>query len=142
MFGIKFGNESDSSFIDIGYLNWDAMMDVSQLVWFPVMNDSYFWQNQITGILFQTSPNTNSSFALQALPAKTDSGTSCVYVPKKYFTSILENIFSNTKYWWNQTDQSYRIDCKDTRKVLPIKLLFGGYWVEMEVKDFIIEYKG
>ena len=82
MFGIKFGNESDSSFIDIGYLNWDAMMDVSQLVWFPVMNDSYFWQNQITGILFQTSPNTNSSFAVRALPAKTDSGTSCVYVPK------------------------------------------------------------
>ncbi len=45
VFGIKFGNESDSSFIDIGYLSWDAMMDPSSLVWFPVLENSFFWQS-------------------------------------------------------------------------------------------------
>jgi hypothetical protein len=64
VFGIKFGNESDSSFIDVGFLNWEAMIDASQLVWFPVLEDSYFWQNEISGILFETSPNTNNSFAV------------------------------------------------------------------------------
>lgn len=50
VFGIRFGNESDSSFIDIGYFSWEAMKDPSQLVWFPVLNDSYFWQNQISAV--------------------------------------------------------------------------------------------
>jgi hypothetical protein len=43
VFGIKFGNESDSSFIDIGFFSWEAMIDPSQLVWFPVLADSFFW---------------------------------------------------------------------------------------------------
>jgi len=54
VFGIKFANETDSSFIDIGFFNWHAMMDSSQLVWFPVTDKSFFWQNTVTGILFGT----------------------------------------------------------------------------------------
>jgi hypothetical protein len=52
-------NDSASSFIDFGFINNDAMVDSSSLVYIPVVSDpnngyTYFWINKLTGIRFRS----------------------------------------------------------------------------------------
>ena len=49
---------ADSSFIDFGFINNEAMANSSDLTYIPVVSDAnlygdYFWVNKLTGIRFR-----------------------------------------------------------------------------------------
>ena len=77
--------------MDIGYISNEAMRDPNELVWLPVLNENFWWSNEVTAIKFE-GPITTQEFSLTPGSAMTDTGTSCTYVPEQYFMPIRNKI--------------------------------------------------
>jgi len=60
--------------------------------------------------------------------ATTDTGTSCTFIPGKYYSVITDKILADAyAYEWNETYGQYILPCAN--KLPRIDLLLGGYWL-------------
>lgn len=96
IFGWYLAGMDDQSYLDIGSIQNDAMRDPSELVWLDVIDDDFWWTNLITGVKFETADGkSETEYSVEMGYALTDTGTSCVYVPEKYFPAFIEEIQNN-----------------------------------------------
>ena len=60
----------------------------------------------------------------------TDSGTSCIIVPNKYFIWLLDRLRYDFNLSYSSTNtEDILVDCS-VKDILPtIWFLFGGYWI-------------
>jgi len=80
---------STSAYLDLGFIDNTAMKDPSNLIMHDT-GDSYFWSGTITAIRFGDADA--DAWQLDPLEGITDSGTSCILTPSKYFEWILEQM--------------------------------------------------
>lgn len=119
------------------------MRDPSELVWLPVLNDDFWWSNEITGIKFEGT--ITATYSLRPTFAMTDTGTSCTYIPEMYYEPIRKKIIELSA----DGDEAYidwygdlMVDCDYVSSFPTISFLFGGYWMEMLPEDYFVEWQG
>lgn len=91
VFGFYLAGVDKQSYLDIGYISNEAMRDPNELVWLPVLNENFWWSNEVTAIKFEGAITTQE-FSLAPGSAMTDTGTSCTYVPEQYYMPIRNKI--------------------------------------------------
>ena len=128
MFGFSLSGLDGKSFVDIGVLWSSSMRDKNELVWIEAISDKW-WTNYVEGIRFQSHYSENiESFSVNKELATTDTGTSCTFIPGKYYSVITDKILADGKgYEWNETYGQYIMPCDN--KLPRIDLLLGGYWL-------------
>ena len=109
-FGLRGYTDADSSFIDIGHYNTNAMDDSTQLIWTDVATDPYYgdgwWQNYMTGVRFRdqvTGSVTYATSVANAVEYSTnvynilsiiDSGSSCLVLSSSVYDFVLSQLQS------------------------------------------------
>jgi hypothetical protein len=81
-------DETGTTFLDIGVLTYDSIRKGDELIWMDVLNDDFWWTNEITGVSLD-----GNQFSVPKKLAMTDSGTSCISVPKQIYSTLYDNIF-------------------------------------------------
>ena len=132
VFGWFMSDQTGTTFMDIGMLSYDSIREGDELIWMDVLDDDFWWTNEITGV----SLNGNQ-FKVPKKLAMTDTGTSCVSAPKKIFSTLFDNIFKDVTPDVDQWGY-VNVDPKDVEKLPTIELLMGGYWLEMLPEDYMI----
>jgi hypothetical protein len=74
----------------------------------------------------------------------TDSGTSCLILPTAEYEFVIQAILDtlSTYTYDNLYGWGYLFDCAEKSRLPTIDLLYGGYWMEMQVDDYIVEFSG
>lgn len=94
VFGWFMSDETGTTFLDIGVLTYDSIREGDELIWMDVLNDDFWWTNEITGI----SVDGHKLKVPKKYKAFTDTGTSCVSVPSKIFYALFDLIFEGVDY--------------------------------------------
>lgn len=92
VFGFYLGAIGEDSYLDIGIILDAAMRDPSEIVWLPVLNDNFWWMNSIDGIRITNYKGESNSYGMHKVDAMTDTGTSCTYIPKKYYGAVMSRL--------------------------------------------------
>jgi hypothetical protein len=50
VFGWFMSDETGTTFLDIGVLTYDSIREGDELIWMDVLNDDFWWTNEITGV--------------------------------------------------------------------------------------------
>ena len=72
----------------------------------------------------------------------TDTGCSCITGPPRYIDYITEKILEATTNPVKNIDWRYTFDCQDTSRLHSFDILFGGYWFQVNVEDYVIDVDG
>jgi hypothetical protein len=120
----------NASYIDIGYVRDDAMKDPTNLIMIDILTDNYWWAQSVTAIRF--GEDDANMFELHGEEGFTDSGTSCLIVPSRYYEWFYDRMRYdyNMSYTSNNMSSVYLDVCDDeTIAALPtLWILFGGHW--------------
>lgn len=138
VFAFYLESTEGSSYLDIGSIDESAMRDPENLFMIDILYQNYWWAQTIVGIRF--GDEEADSYGLHGEKAITDSGTSCIIVPDRYYDWILERLrydFDMT-YTSTNTQNIYLDTCLQIRSLPKISLLFGGYWFEADASDYVV----
>lgn len=130
-FGLKIAS-TGTSFLDFGVINNSAMRNsATELFYIPATVD-YWWSNNMNGIKFGAGQNLTKAFNLNVVtPAFSDSGSTCTYIPKVYYNTIITELLTKaTSYTWHST-WGYIVPCSDKTKLDPIQFLYNDVWLEI-----------
>lgn len=76
------------SYIDVGYIRDDAMRDPTNLQMISILSGNYWWAQKVTAIRF----GDEDIYEVHGEEAFTDSGTSCIIVPSRYFEWLYDRL--------------------------------------------------
>ena len=79
MFSFYLTGHEDSSYIDFGDYNKQAITDENDIVWINAIDNDRWWTNYVTGFKWSNANTINYSF--EQTKAFTDTGTSCIIGP-------------------------------------------------------------
>jgi hypothetical protein len=144
VFGFYLGGTDEDSSLDIGFINDQAMRDPSELVWMDVIDGNFWWTSYLTGVMFVKPDGSELplSFSIDNELAMTDTGTSCTYFPSKHYNDIIGMLMTIIPEWYIDEYGDLGVDCSVRDKLPSIYFLVGGYWLEMQSKDWIVETDG
>lgn len=128
VFAFYFELKANQSYLDIGYIDNSAMLDPTNLFMIDIITDNYWWAQSITGVRFGDSEE--DAYGLHGEVAFTDSGTSCISVPDRYFIWLLDRLRYDfgMSYTSQNTERIYLDSCDQIATLPSIWFLFGGYW--------------
>jgi hypothetical protein len=107
-FALRDVDDDDSSYIDVGFYDEDAMDDPNNLVWTDVAYDylygQFWWQHYMTGIRFRDQVSSSSGVSYsdsidsvkeygttsESILAIVDSGTSCLILSYNVYEFVIE----------------------------------------------------
>lgn len=126
IFCFYLASSSDLSYIDIGYIRDDGMLDPANLVMLDILEDNYWWAQSITAIRF----GDDDMYELHGDEGFTDSGSSCIIVPSRYFTWLYDRLRYDygMEYTSENMSSVYLRTCEQINELPVIWFLFGGYW--------------
>lgn len=135
------------SYIDIGYID-DSAID-SEIIYIDVLPGDFWWTNYVEAISFthpdqqvyypQADRNVNA-WSIPKKKALTDTGSSCTLVNKEAYEFILSYLLGDgeeveyDEYW------GYIISDEKAKTMPSIFFLYGGYWMEMMAKDYLVDF--
>lgn len=89
VFSFYFYNSNFNSYLDFGNIDYSVMKDPTNLKMISTLPACYFWSAKLQGIRFGDSEPYALASDDQAI---LDSGTTCLFVPQKYFYWLLDNL--------------------------------------------------
>lgn len=105
-----------------------------------IIPNNYWWAQTITAMRF--GDDDKDMYELHGEEAFTDSGTSCIIVPSRYF----EWFYDRLRYDFGMSYTSinmqsiYLNDCNTISDLPTLWFLFGGHWFQANPDDYIIEW--
>ena len=81
----------------------------------------------------------NTEYAIREAPAMTDTATSCIIGPPVELQPIIYSILNKADKVWALSGWDYAFYCRQTDNLPSFELLYGGYWMEVLPKDYVIE---
>ena len=103
------------SYVDLGFIRNSSMRNPNDLVWLELPSSSFFWMNPVTGVWIPESETIlpeEQGFALAPLPGITDTGTSCSYIPPKYYQTIMSMLFDRVQNVKFDSNGDVKIPCE------------------------------
>ena len=125
------GNE-ETSYLDVGVIQSGSMRDPSKYVEFDVIDNSFWWMNYIRGVSFA-----GEEFIIEEDIAITDTGTTCVYMPDRYYDHFMSHVFKDIHKVETSLGDNY-IRCRDVEKLPTVEFNLGYYWLQMLPEDYAI----
>ena len=61
----------------------------------------------------------------------TDTGTSCIYIPTKYYMGFLNKLFDGFESYYDPFYDVVDVPCSIIKLLPTFSLLFGGYWMDV-----------
>jgi hypothetical protein len=117
---------TSTSYLDIGIIDNTAMKDYTNLIMQNIIPGNYWWSNYVEGIQFGTS--TSDSWGLDSTIGITDSGSSCLNVPPKYYDWVLARLQEKGLSFARKSDELLYLNDCNNNVMIDIKILMGGYW--------------
>jgi hypothetical protein len=138
-FGLKIA-ATGTSFLDFGAINNAAMRNsATELFYIPATVD-YWWSNNMNGIKFGAGQNLTNAFKLNVVtPAFSDSGSTCTYIPKVYYNTIMTEILKKATSYTYHSTWGYLVPCSDSAKLDPIQFLYNDVWLEIQPADYLLD---
>lgn len=102
VFGFYLGGTDENSFLDIGFINYNAMRDPDELVWIDVIPGDFWWTTYLSGIKFSKPDGSilPLSFSIDNEKVMTDTGTSCSYFPSAHYNDIISKLMTIVPEWY------------------------------------------
>jgi len=162
VFAIAMRGETDSgdSWMDVGFYDEDAMDNPDDLVWIESIWDywwdDYWWHNYMTGLRFRDQVSVGISYDDSVLNADeiaidnyevlsiTDSGSSCIALSKYVYDYVIGRLLDSLSYYEydNVYGWGYLFYCSDVPNLPTFDVLFGDYWLEVMVDDYVVNFDG
>ena len=81
------------------------------MVYLDAIPGKRWWENYMTGIRFVTKSGTKA-FSTESMVMMTDTGSTCNYVPKRYFEAFVEVLISYFPSYYATPDiLEYSVPC-------------------------------
>jgi len=123
--------------IDIGIIRTAAYPPTATITWIDVLDSSFYWSNNISGIKFSTSGQ--DEWGLIAKPAIIDSTAYSISVPSEDFDWFMENVAAQTIGYYTDKDYGTVVECEHRTFMPSLKVLLGGFWLEIRPEDYLLE---
>ena len=81
---------NETSYIDVGVIQSGSMKDSSRYVEMDVIDNSVWWMNYMRGVSFN-----GEEFIIEEDLAITDTGTSCIYMPDRYYETFMSHVLKD-----------------------------------------------
>ena len=149
-------NDSDGSYIDYGTPDSTAMTDSADLVWIDVYDDSvygqFWWQALLQGIRLRPQVDSSTDYATSVAAAEgfdtsadnilgiTDTGSSCLSLPGDLYNFVIRKLVQYLSYTEYDQYWGYLFYCTDVTSLPSMDILFGDYWFEVLVDDYVINF--
>jgi hypothetical protein len=152
--GLRSYKDPDNSFMDVGFFNDQAMHNPSELIWTDIVTDSYYgdgwWQSFMTGVRFRDQEIGTITHSKSLANAQTfstvvhevlsiiDSGSSCLVLSTSVFNFVITQLKGYLESYSIDASWGTIFGCSTNLRRLPIiGLLYGGYWLEASVDDYV-----
>lgn len=146
-------SDSESSYVDFGFSDESAMTDPDALQWIAVaVNNVYgqrWWQNYLEGVRFRNSSLSYAESVADAdsygtttsgvgIFAITDTASSCISLPTYLYEFVILELFDYVGVTYTSNGWGYVFNCDEADLLPNIDLLYGGFWLEMLVDDYVV----
>ena len=151
-------DDSNGSYIDYGTPDTTAMTDEDDLVWVDVYEDSvygkFWWQALVQGIRLRPQVDGSTDYATSVAAAYeysttnedilgiTDTGSSCLSLPESVYSFVVRKLVEYLSYTEYDTYWGYIFYCSEVPLLPTMDILFGDYWFEVLVDDYVIDFGG
>ena len=71
-----------------------------------------------------------------------DSRQECLSLPNGLYSTIIDNLKEHLSYTEEHPEWGELFHCEEIDKLPDIELLFGGYWLESKVDDYVYNFDG
>lgn len=159
-FALRDENDSEVSYMDVGFYDEAAMDDSDDLVWIDVVYDRWYgqfwWHNYMEGVRFRDQVTGSTTYAdsvagaddyattSDEILAIADSGSSCLVLSDGVYEFVIEKLLDMLSYY--EVDSTYGWGylyyCSDVANLKTIDILWGGVWLEVSVDDYIVNFDG
>lgn len=160
IFGVALQGESSTSYFDVGFYDTNAY--VGEPAWIPVEDDYYYaqwyWGSELTGFRYRDQVTDSVTYAdsvdqavsvslytdvIDYVLGYTSTSESCLVLPYTFYEWAVPYLVENyLSYYEYDYSWGYIFDCSEIASIPTIDLLFGGYWMEMLVDDYVINLDG
>jgi hypothetical protein len=108
------------------------------MVTLPV-NKDFFWSMQLQGMAFGSTQSTNTYTFEEGLPYTIlDTGSSHLFVPLKYFETIIVKIIeaAGNPYYIIQNGVAYTTCMANFQ---PLYFMFSDYWIQINPEEYLLD---
>jgi len=138
IFSFYLTGTSGSSYIDFGTIDTSIVTDPSETAWIDIQ-EADEWGNRLNGFRCGPEFKDKNEYSIPDDFAFADTGCSCLLGPSKTINSIVATILNTSKSVVDVPEWGYVFDCKDEDDMPSFDLLFGGYWLRVNPKDYVVK---
>ena len=141
VFSFYLTGTSGSSYIDFGIVDPLIVTEPSESAWIDI-EETDEWGNRVNGFRWGPESNDKTEYAIPEDYAFTDTGCSCILGPSDTINSVVATILNTSESVVNVPSWGYVFDCDDRAGMPSFELLFGGYWLRVNPKDYVVKAYG
>ena len=106
VFAFYLAGQDEQSYLDLGKLDSKSIRNPNELVWFDSVPGDFWWTTTMTGYEIVGADGKSKMFQIDQSKVMTDTGTSCSYIPSKYYMQFID-VLKLKLHGWFIDDYNY-----------------------------------